>query len=89
MHPQTHGRAEKAVQEVIDQVRKFKMALGKPVQADVPIEGKVVHAMAFKKLSDSLRRNPELFDKVRGSPWCLDPSKEELGRAHLLKCRKQ
>ena len=37
MHPQTHGRAEKAVQDVTDQVRKLKMGLERRLKARVPI----------------------------------------------------
>lgn len=45
MHPQTHGLAEKAVQDVIDQIRKLKMALERRLKANVPVNSPIMHWM--------------------------------------------
>lgn len=43
MHPQTHGRAEKAVQDVTDQVRKLKMGFERRLKTSIPIESSIIH----------------------------------------------
>ena len=45
LHPQTHGRAEKAIQDVTDQVRKLKMALEQRLNARLSINIPVMHWM--------------------------------------------
>lgn len=43
MHPQTHGRAEKVVQDVIDQIRKGKIGLGRRLKSRVHIKIPMIH----------------------------------------------
>ena len=45
MHPQTHGRAEKAVQDITDQVRKLKIGFERRLKAIVLIDSPIVHWM--------------------------------------------
>ena len=45
MHPQTHGRAEKAVQDVIYQVRKMKLALEQRLKIALPVDLPMTHWM--------------------------------------------
>jgi len=40
----------------------------------IGLDGKVVLARAFKLLSNDRRRDPDLFNRIRGKPWCLDPA---------------
>ena len=45
MRPQTHGRAERAAQEVIDQVRKMKLVLERRLKAAIPVDLHIIHWM--------------------------------------------
>lgn len=45
MHPQPHGRAETAVQDITDQIRKMKMAIERRVKANVPVDSSLIHLL--------------------------------------------
>lgn len=43
MHPQTHGTAEKAVQDITDQIRKLKLGLERRLNVNVPADAPLMH----------------------------------------------
>lgn len=45
MHPQTHGRVERAVQEVIDQIKKVKLVLEKKLRSAISVDLPIINWM--------------------------------------------